>query len=86
MGSFTKGHVAGNITVSVTSQSTSHVNVQNPLGHTLGRVEPGQSRDWNGIHGEMVFHVPNRNHLNAADVPGGFDVHFDNVWMSLRHR
>lgn len=93
-------HVKGNVTVSVDPRSSATVELWDfktcvkvyKVGIRIERhweriasVAPGQSVQLK-FDGTMRFRVNGRKHLSASDCTGGFDAHWEGVWLSLRHR
>jgi len=88
MGEFIKG-CGGDVTVKNEQNSQRNVDIYEkmfPTGWNFYKsVAPGSSVDFN-VNGDLKFEVPNKEFRSASDVQGGFDVHFDDVWMSLRNK
>lgn len=90
-------HVKGKVEISVQAKSKSSVEIYEYVIHKglphwshVTTIHPGKS--WTGhikpiVKGDSLKFVCNgRNFKSASDVTGGFDLHFDNVWLNLRHK
>lgn len=92
-----KKHVKGKVEISVRKDSKASVEVYEYVIHKglphwsrVTTIHPGKSATMDVkpiIKGDSLKFVCNgRKYKSASDVKGGFDLHFDNVWLSLRHK
>lgn len=86
-------YVKGKVEITVRSDSKASVDVYEwviPSGWShVTTIDPGKS--WTGeikplVKGDSLKFVCSKGFKSASDVGGGFDLHFDNVWLSLRHK
>ena len=90
-------HVNGKVEISVQAKSKASVEIHEYVIHKglphrrrVTTIHPGKS--WTGhikpiVKGDSLkFVCKGRRFKSASDVKGGLDLHFDNVWLNLRHK